>query len=157
MKLNDAQLESLRVWAASGIGLSGIQKNLEEKLGITMTYMDVRFLLDDYSINLEDPKPAKPAEAPKAAEEPQVQDVPEEAVETEVAGGAVVVDMDKLSRPGALASGSVTFSDGVKGKWYLDQTGRLGLEGIEKSYRPSPDDISDFQMELQRLLQQKGY
>ncbi len=35
--------------------------------------------------------------------------------------------VDTVARPGAMVSGSVTFSDGQKGHWYLDQMGRLGV------------------------------
>jgi hypothetical protein len=45
----------------------------------------------------------------------------------------------------------------VKAKWYLDQMGRLGLEGVDKGYRPATEDVQDFQMQLQKILQKKGY
>jgi hypothetical protein len=127
-----------------------------------MTYMQMRFMLDDYEVVFASPKaaPAKAAEEKSAVpiEEGEVapEDVVPEAGETELAGG-VTVDVDRLNRPGAVMSGSVTFSDGVKAKWYLDQTGRLGLDGVDKSYRPAPEDIQDFQTELQRIIQKKGY
>ena len=168
MKLSDEQLAQVRKWAADGVGISGIQKRLEEDLKIRMTYMDVRFLLDDYSIEIQNARtqaPAKPLEAPAA---PKATDAvaPEEAAlagsgdgkaqDMELAGG-VKVEVDRLQRPGSAMSGDVSFSDGVKAKWYIDQMGRLGLDGVDKNYRPSPEDIQDFQMELQKVLQQKGF
>ena len=36
-----------------------------------------------------------------------------------------MVEVDALTIPGTFASGAVTFSDGTKAKWYLDQQGRL--------------------------------
>ena len=59
--------------------------------------------------------------------------------------------------PGTMASGDVTFSDGVKGKWYLDQMGRLGLGGdLPPGYRPSPEDAALFQARLMETLRAKG-
>jgi hypothetical protein len=59
--------------------------------------------------------------------------------------------------PGTLASGDVTFSDGVKGKWFVDQSGRLGLGGdIPQGYRPPPTDAALFQQKLMELLQSRG-
>ncbi len=153
MKLDSKQLEALRVWAAQGESLSTIQKNLEAELNLRLTYMDLRFLLDDYGIELG----KKPA--PEKKEEPAVEEAlpgEGEAEEMEVAG-AVQVEADLINRPGTLMSGAVTFSDGVKAKWYLDQMGRLGLEGVDKGYRPAPEDIQDFQSELQKIIQKKGY
>ena len=52
-----------------------------------------------------------------------------------------------------MASGSVTFSDGVTGGWYLDQMGRLALTKISKpGYQPSREDLEAFQIELQNKL-----
>ena len=59
--------------------------------------------------------------------------------------------------PGTMASGDVTISDGVKGKWYLDQMGRLGLGGdLPQGYRPSPEDAALFQARLMEALRAKG-
>ena len=60
-------------------------------------------------------------------------------------------------RPGTVVSGSVTFSDGVSGKWALDQYGRLMLDTGQKGYQPSPADVQTFQRELQTHLQRHGY
>ena len=68
-----------------------------------------------------------------------------------------MVECDAIMIPGTMASGDVTFSDGVKGKWYLDQMGRLGLGGdLPQGYRPSPTDAALFQQQLMQLLQSKG-
>jgi hypothetical protein len=60
-------------------------------------------------------------------------------------------------RPGTMVSGTVSFSDGVTGKWALDQQGRLMLETARKGYQPSPADVQSFQRELQTQLQRQGY
>lgn len=72
-------------------------------------------------------------------------------------GGGVSVTVDAITRPGALASGSVTFSDAQKAQWYLDQTGRFGMVPPQRGYRPSQEDLQEFQMLLDRELQKLGY
>ena len=59
--------------------------------------------------------------------------------------------------PGALASGSVTFSDGVTGKWIVDNQGRPGFTQISQAdYRPSAADAQSFMQELSRAFQARG-
>lgn len=72
---------------------------------------------------------------------------------------SVSVSVDKVTLiPGALASGTVTFSDGVTAKWIIDQYGRPGFTEISQpGYRPGPDDAQAFMQELSRALQQRGY
>ena len=64
--------------------------------------------------------------------------------------------MDPLAPPGAIACGSVVFSDGTAGKWVLDQMGRLGLSGLPEGYRPPPEDGAQFQAKLVAALRAKG-
>jgi hypothetical protein len=72
---------------------------------------------------------------------------------------SVRVSVDKVVLiPGAIASGTVTFSDGVTGKWIVDQQGRPGFTEVSKpGYRPTPDDAQDFMQELSMALQRQGY
>ena len=59
---------------------------------------------------------------------------------------------------GAALSGSVTFSDGVTGKWIVDQYGRPGFTEISKpGYRPTPADAQAFVRELSTELQKRGF
>ena len=69
-------------------------------------------------------------------------------------GSALTVD--QIARPGTMVSGNVTFSDGQSAGWYLDQTGRLGLAAEDKTYRPPPADIAEFQTLLQNELAKLG-
>ena len=71
--------------------------------------------------------------------------------------GTLSLEVDRIMRPGTVVSGSVTFSDGVSGKWALDQMGRLMLDTPQKGYQPSPADIQTFQRELQTQLQRQGF
>ncbi|MFA5257813.1 MAG: hypothetical protein WC360_06670 [Opitutales bacterium] len=151
MELSAEQLARLREWAATGTSLSVVQKRLDEEFGIRMTYMQVRFLMDDKGIEIDSPKPKPAPEPPKTPEELPVK----EAEELMPVG--VSVTLDRLTRPGSVVSGDVTFSDGVRAKWYLDKMGRLGLDGADDNYRPSPEDVQEFQMELQSMLQEKGF
>ena len=64
--------------------------------------------------------------------------------------------VDQIARPGAIVSGKVTFSDGQKAEWYLDQTGRLGVLPAQQGYKPSAADVQEFQMALQEQLQRMG-
>jgi hypothetical protein len=64
--------------------------------------------------------------------------------------------VDQLARPGAIVSGKVTFSDGKKADWHLDQTGRLGLVTQQQGYRPSAADVQQFQAALETELSKLG-
>jgi hypothetical protein len=69
----------------------------------------------------------------------------------------LTLEVDRIMRPGTVVSGAVTFSDGISGKWALDQQGRLMLDTPQKGYQPSPADVQTFQRELQAQLQRQGY
>ena len=71
--------------------------------------------------------------------------------------GGVTVEVDPVTPPGAMASGSVRFSDGQNQKWTLDQFGRLGLSGGEEGYKPSEEDVMEFQKQLDSALRGKGF
>lgn len=194
MSLTPEQKKSVASWVAAGDNLSAVQKKLSEQFQISMTYRDVRFLVDDLNLDLKDAAPkvdtsdvtkAATAKAPApaaaekkgffdkakeklglakeaastAAEEPPLED--EEEIDDLPPGGPsnVTVSVDKVTLiPGALASGTVTFSDGVAGKWIVDQYGRPGFTEISKpGYRPSPDDAQAFMQELSVALQKRGF
>ncbi|SDS39045.1 hypothetical protein [Opitutus sp. GAS368] len=181
MTLTPEQKQTVAGWVAAGDNLSAVQKKLAEQFKVSMTYRDVRFLVDDLNLELKDPAPKvdtsdvskgappkapekkglidqlkeKVGLAPGAVEE---DDLPPEDFPAEPAGaGSLAVDLDRIVRPGFMVSGSVTFSDGVSGKWALDQQGRLMLETPQKGYQPGPADVQAFQRELQLQLQKQGF
>jgi hypothetical protein len=165
MNLDDAQKKKVATWLEEGLKLSDIQKKIASEFGISIKYLDLRFLLDDLKLKpKEEPRPAAPAEigkSPKTAPG-QTQTLPDggqDAGEEELpaGGGKVSVTVDQVARPGALVSGGVTFSDGNSAQWYLDQAGRLGLVAKQQGYRPSQTDLMAFQSELQRQLAQLGF
>ena len=51
---NEAQKKEISHWVAEGMGLSDIQRKINDDFGIVMTYMDVRFLVDDLDLTLVD-------------------------------------------------------------------------------------------------------
>ena len=163
MNLDDAQRKTVAGWIADGLKLSEIQNRLSTELGIRMTYMDVRLLVDDLKLTPKDPEapapPPQPAKAPEAvpAEEANLAN-PAPAPTDPLAGtGKVAVSVDKIARPGALVSGKVTFSDGNQAEWHLDQTGRLGLIPQKQGYRPSPPDVEQFRAGLEAELAKLGF
>lgn len=191
MKLTPEQTAAVAGWVAAGDNLSAVQKKLLEHFKITLTYRDVRFLVDDLDLSLKDQAPkvnandvtkAQPAQAPAPAAPParrpaaaDAEDLPaggadelpadeaelppEELSDLPPAGTSVSVAVDTVTLiPGALASGTVTFSDGVTGKWIVDQYGRPGFTEVSQpGYRPTPADGQAFMQELSRALQQRGF
>ena len=191
MPLTPEQKQTIATWIAAGDNLSVVQKKLSEQFKISMTYRDVRFLVDDLGLELKNaaPKadasdvtktpvgapaapaarPASPKAGPAAAgddedEIPAPDNYPaaDEAAQalpepTPAGASTLTLEIDRLMRPGAMVSGSVTFSDGVTGKWALDQQGRLMLDTGPKGYQPSPVDVQAFQRELQMQLQRQGF
>lgn len=144
-KLSDDQKSSLHAWAAEGASIAELQKRIKEDFGIAITYMDARFLVLDLGIELRD--------SPKEEAQPPLEDAPAKPVPT----GVVTVTMDSLALPGALVSGKVSFSDGETAIWMLDQYGRPGLDADTPGYRPSPEDIVEFQKQLAELVRKSGY
>jgi hypothetical protein len=181
MSLTPEQKQTVASWVAGGDNLSAVQKKLSEHFKISLTYRDVRFLVDDLDLALKDAAPKvdasdvtktqprpQPPSAAGAAEasasgveglEEDLEESPEGALdEMPVGGENVSLSVDKVTLiPGALASGTVTFSDGVTGKWVVDQYGRPGFTEVSQpGYRPSAGDAQAFMQELSRTLQQRG-
>ena len=73
-------------------------------------------------------------------------------IKTKKKAGSVSVSMSRIQRPGAVASGDVVFSDGEKAEWIVDQLGRLSLVAKTEGYKPSQEDIAEFQMQLQAMF-----
>jgi hypothetical protein len=188
MTLTPEQTASVASWVAAGDSLSLIQKKLHDQFAISMTYMDVRFLVDDLNLQLKDAAPkADASDVTKSSARPPAEKAPEkkgfldkvkekvglggEAADDEMtdddladelpAGGpgSVSVTVDSVTLiPGAVASGEVTFSDGVTGKWIIDQYGRPGFTEVSQpGYRPTPEDGQAFMQELSAALQKRGF
>src|SRR5437773_10093778 len=120
MNLDDAQKKKVTEWIAQGLKLSEIQKRLGDELGLRLTYMEARLLVDDLKMipkDTEAPRPlqlsGKPVDqgtdAAAAGVEPSeepAESLPEEEL-PEPGAGDVKVEVDVLARPGAVAGGSV--------------------------------------------------
>ncbi len=148
MTLDDAQKKQVADWVASGLKLSEIQNRLATEFGLRMTYMQVRLLLADLGLVPKEPEPGPQQPQPKPAKAEPVKPA---------APGTVSVTVDQLAQPGALVSGKVTFSDGQQATWYLDQLGRLGVVPETQGYRPSAEDMEQFQLALESELAKLGF
>lgn len=151
--LTPAQTAQVASWVAAGATLSQVQTRLAAELGVTMTFMDVRFLVDDLNLTLIE------KEEPKKPEEPVAADATAPAADpaAPAAGGAVTVEVDTIAQPHAMVSGNVTFSDGQKADWYIDHQGRPGMTARVPGYRPTQEDIVEFQTKLDGALRQAGF
>jgi hypothetical protein len=155
MKLDEAQRLTVAKWIADGAKLSEIQNRLAVEFGLKLTYMEARFLVDDLKLTPKDPEPPKVV-APPAADATTVplttQPIPPAPV-----GGNVTVTVDQITKPGTMISGKVAFSDGQLADWYLDQTGRLGVVPKQVGYKPTAEDVKDFQLALHQEVAKLGY
>lgn len=161
MNLDEAQRKKVAGWIHEGLKLSDIQSRIGTEFGVRLTYMDVRFLVDDLKLvpkDIEPPKPpASALSATPAIPAPAAHPAAPLAPTSAPAGaGSVAVTVDQLARPGAMVSGKVTFSDGNIAEWYIDQTGRLGLAPQVAGYRPPAADVQQFQLALEAELSKMG-
>ena len=159
MKLTEEQLKSVAAWFAGGASLDEIQKRLVAEYGVHITYFDLRMVVADLPQPEEADAASESSESSDSSSSSEASDSSSssESSEGESQAANVAVTVDALMIPGTMASGDVTFSDGVKGKWYLDQMGRLGLGGdLPQGYRPSPADGAMFQARLMEALRAKG-
>ncbi len=133
-QLSDDQKKQIATWAEAGAQLPEIQKKIQEEFEIQITYMDTRVLGLDLGIELVK------------------EVVVEESAEAKVATGFVDASVDEVERAGALKSGSVTFSDGEKALWMIDQSGSLALDPETPGYEADEEDLIKFQEKLRDLL-----
>lgn len=167
MNLDDTQRQQVAEWIAQGLKLSEIQNRLASELGLRLTYMEVRLLVDDLKLTPKDveppkspepvlPSPASPSGAGKRAPADRSQTEPRTPLPGALGQGGVSVTVDEITRPGAVVSGKATFSDGNTAAWQLDQLGQLGLIPTKAGYRPPASDVEQFQMALETELSKLG-
>ena len=152
MKLDEIQRLTVAKWITDGAKLSEIQNRLATEFGVKLTYMEARFLVDDLKLTPKDPEPPKVV-APLA---PAAAPLETKTIPPTPAGG-VTVTVDQITKPGTMISGTVAFSDGQLADWYLDQTGRLGVVPKQVGYKPTAEDVKDFQLALQQEVAKLGY
>jgi len=162
MNLDEGQREKVGEWVAQGLRLSEIQGRIASEMGLKLTYMDVRLLVDDLKLTPKDAERFKPTSttldtpsaAPASVAGPKAAPAPES---TPGSAGSVTVKVDQIARPGSVVSGKVTFSDDNVAEWYFDQMGRLGLIPQTPGYRPPAPDLQQFQSLLDTELSKMGF
>lgn len=165
MELTPEQKQMVAGWIADGLKLADVQKRLADEAGVHLTYMEARLLVDDLRLTPQDPAPV-PAPADLGGigaaigSSAALSNAPGQVLQTEDASppapGRVSLKVDDIARPATIVSGTVTFSDGKKAGWHLDQMGRLGMVPEDKTYRPPQADLADFQAALERELVRLG-
>ncbi len=140
--LSQQQVDTLKNLAAAGATLSDLQRHLKQEEDISLTYMDMRFAVLDLGIDIVDEKKSEDVTA----------EIVEQNIQTEKSTGTVNVALDNIALPGAMVSGKVTFSDGETAIWMIDSSGRPGLDPDTPGYRPSQEDVLEFQTQLKSLL-----
>ncbi|MCH2061334.1 MAG: hypothetical protein MK183_11970 [Verrucomicrobiales bacterium] len=176
MDITDEQKNKITEWISQGEDLGSIQSLLRDELGITLTYVETRFLLADLELEPGDETEEEQAgdaeveessgevveedqavtESPAGDKESPAGDNPPIPEQDSGCDSSVAVTVDSLMKPGAVISGKVTFSDGEGGSWMIDQMGQLRLDPETEDYRPSQEDIQKFQMELQKAASSQG-
>lgn len=140
---------------AEGMSLTAIQDALSAQ-GVKIRFMELRLLAAEIESVLAKKEADKAAAEAPAPEEKKAEEAPAPApAETAPDGaakvrGATTVSVSPIQRPGFAMSGSVSFGSGVTADWYVDQTGRLGLDNA--SGQPDEQDIQEFQIELRKAL-----
>lgn len=131
-----------------GYSLADVQRLLDEEYGEKITFLDLRMLAAELEVDWDhiDEEQGKGQEV--------IQDV-SKAPTGETEAGATQVSISKVVRPGAVLSGDVVFKSGVSAEWYVDASGRLGLNPQGEG-QPTEEDIQDFQEELQRQVSEQG-
>ncbi len=168
MNLDEAQRKKVAEWISEGLKLSEIQTRLISELGVSLTYMEVRLLVDDMKLTPKDAERPKPVEPGSPASSSALASGSQPAAASSAlsaakpaqpAGstGTVSVSVDRLAVPGAVVSGKVTFSDGNLAAWQLDQAGRLGFAPQQPGYRPPASDLQQFQAALETELGKMGF
>lgn len=138
---------------AEGMSLTAIQDALSAQ-GVKIRFMELRLLAAEIESVLAKKEAEKAAAEAPAPEEKKAEEAPAPAAPAPDGAakvrGRTTVSVSPIQRPGFAMSGSVSFGSGVTADWYVDQTGRLGLDNA--SGQPDEQDIQEFQLELRKAL-----
>ena len=138
---------------AEGMSLTAIQDALSAQ-GVKIRFMELRLLAAEIESVLAKKDAEKAAAEAPAPEEKKAEEAPAPAAPAPDGAakvrGRTTVSVSPIQRPGFAMSGSVSFGSGVTADWYVDQTGRLGLDNA--SGQPDEQDIQEFQLELRKAL-----
>ena len=160
MKLDEAQESGVRRWVEQGCGLSEIQQKLSKEFNLSATYMDVRFLIIDLGLKVQEKRRSSSSStAPTATTRDlrgEEDESPGEGPPDRMSGG-VPLQVDRITKAGSLASGKVIFSDGIAATWMVDQSGRLAISPEKRGYSPNHKDLQTFQIELRKALETRAF
>ncbi len=132
---------------SEGNSLSEVQKLLETEHDLRITYMELRLIAAGLEVNWEKLDADKVRKQKVPADDLLQPETP--------TSPATIVNVSKVVRPGAVFSGDATFKSGAKAEWWVDTTGRLGLNPAQSSEKPTEEDLEEFQLELQEQLRGK--
>lgn len=137
-EFSQEQVEKIKEWLDDGYSISKLQDSISSEFQKQLTYMETRFLIDDLNLSIK-------SEKPNLAQK-------EEAKVDELSEGKVSVAVNDVAIPGTMLNGSVVFSDGEQGTWKLDELGRISLISDTHGYKPSAEDLKEFQKAIQEKL-----
>lgn len=78
MELSRQQIEKVKSWVDEGAGIGEVQGRISSEFGVSMTYMEVRFLLDDIDAQIRD-RPEKTSGGLSAASDAGLSAAPSES------------------------------------------------------------------------------
>ena len=160
MQLTEEQKQQVVGWIGDGAKLADVQRRLADEFDVRLTYMETRFLIDDLHVTPKDAPAPPPSPTLASAAAPPKSGAPSDILSSEAPAGkagGVSLKVDEITRPGAVVSGQVSFSDGGKALWYMDQMGRLGMQPDQPGYRPPEADVAEFQVALDQELAKLGF
>ena len=138
---SEEQIRQLQQWVTETQSVGELQTKINASFNTHLTYLDVRFLLDDLQLELKKKETQVDTETEKSDTDAVIP-----------ANEGVQVQVDPVTRPGMIFNGNVRFSDGQGASWGLDQFGRISLKPEQEGYKPSQADIARFQELLQQQL-----
>ena len=118
-----------------------------------MTYMDLRLISSELEVNWKKIDGTDGKDDDTEGDAAEGDDVVQADATLE---GETVVNVSKLTRPGAMLHGDVTFKSGKTADWFVDSMGRLGLNPTGGSAEPDEEDVAEFQVKLQEAIQGGG-
>ncbi len=155
---NDERKEIIRKLLKEGKRLPEIQNYLIKEKQDSITYMELRLLVAELDVQLPaessstfTPVPATPVASAKGQPAAKGKAA---ASASPLVGGKTTVEIDSVVRAGAALSGKASFSSGAKAEWMIDQYGRVGLDPLPGSTKPTQQDLQEFQTELRRIIEQ---
>jgi len=167
--LSEQQVSVIRDWVAQGAQMADIQKRLKEEFGLNATYMDTRFIALDLNLEFIQDEVEEEGQLvenevegdnPVFEEEEVAAPIEDAGISSVSLGGdddlsapSVSVGLDQVAIPGAMVSGTITFSDGERGRWMIDTMGRPSIDPETPNYQPTQADLEDFQVKLKHLFE----